>query len=227
MKPKELVLRFGTSTRLLQGRSSRALPHAVLLGAVIIISCVSLVEAAITYEITDGQFSFQSGELWEIESGSMGIGLVNVSTRSDGLDEAVYRIESFDLLATDNSGTSHTILAVPDGIPGQYSDGRFPDEPFDIGVVGLLSNGAIDFLVYDLSINSMPVDPSDTIGGPSFVGSTWQGSFPIPSEFTVTGTADLFSQGLFGEVMVSATIPEPSCALFGFLSLFSLARRRR
>jgi len=192
----------------------------------------SAVAAATTetvkYDVSDGQFSFFSGEVWELESGSLRISLVGESTLIGGFNDAVYRIESFNLLATDSSGTSRTILAIPDGIGGVYADSRFPDELFDIGVMNLHpDSGVIDFLVYDLSVDGMPVDASNTIGGPSFVGSNWEGDFPIPTNFTVSALVDLGSIGLSGESTVSATVPEPSSVVLLALSALGIVRRNR
>jgi probable HAF family extracellular repeat protein len=176
------------------------------------------------YQIAGGQFQFDNGESWVIAHGEMSIQFFDILVSEEGNQRAVFGVTSFSLAAVDQLGASHTITAIPDGLPSPaFHDPSLPDTVLDIGLVNVYPDGGLDMLVYDLSIDGEPVDPFDTIGGPSFVGSAWLGSFPMPTSFSVSMLADFRSQNLHGNVtLVAALVPEPTSAVLLALAALGL-----
>jgi hypothetical protein len=72
--------------------------------------------------------------------------------------------------------------------------------------VNVFSDGFIDMIIYDLSIDGQLVDQQDIIGGPALVGSFWTGVFPEPASFSVDMLAGLPSLGFFGEVSLTGEL---------------------
>jgi probable HAF family extracellular repeat protein len=172
------------------------------------------------YQIAGGQFQFSNGDTWDITDGEMSLQLFDVLVSEEGQQRAVFGVSAFSLTAVDLLGASHTITAIPDGMPSPaFHDPSFPDIVQDIGLVNVYPDGFLDMIVYDLSIDGAAVDPLDSIGGPSFVGSAWLGSFPVPTSFSVSMIAGLRSRDLHGEVtLLGEFVPEPASVV-----LFALA----
>jgi hypothetical protein len=124
-------------------------------------------------------------------------------------------VAGLSLATVDSLGASHTITAIPDGLPSPaFFDPSVPDAVQDIGLVNVYPDGFLDMILYDLSIDGAAVDPLDSLGGPAFVGSQWLGSFPVPTSFSVSMLANLRSRNLHGEVtLLGEIVPEPGAAV--------------
>ena len=184
------------------------------------------------YRFAGGQFQFFNGDKWNITDGEISLQLFDVLVTEEGHERAVYGVTAFSIVAVDQLGASHSITAVPNGLPSPvFQDPYVPDIFLDIGLFNVYPEGNLDMLVYDLSIDGAPVDPFDTIGGPAFFGSEWLGSFPVPQSFSVSMIASLGSRNLYGDVtLYGALVPEPASAILCGLAVlglvFPLGRRK-
>lgn len=172
----------------------------------------STVYAAQEYKIIGNQFEFSNGDHWVITDGEISLQFFDVLPEA-GFQRAVYGVTGFSINAVDLLGMDHTITVVPDGLPSPFfHDPSVPDIVQDSGLVNVFSDGFLDMIVYDLSLDGLPsVNPDDIIGGPAFVGSAWFGAFPEPMFFSVSMPAAISSYNLFGEVSLAAElVPEPS-----------------
>ena len=164
---------------------------------------------------------------WQVTGGSMSLELYDIL---DGFQRAVYAVREFAIEVVEPSGTVHTLTVVPDGSPSpSFTFGGIPDSVQDSGLVNVFSGGFLDLTVYDLSIDGLAVDQTDTMGGPAFVGSSWTGTFPKPSSFSVSSQADLPSLGFSGDFSLDAARPSTlvhspisSLSHLGVLSMMGL-----
>ncbi len=187
------------------GRSALAIGILVA-----ITSKQTAIAETLQYEIVGDQFEFVNGDTWAITAGDMSWQLFDVFPMGNA-ELAVYEVTGLSIEAVDLLGTSHTITVVPDGLPSPgFDPGILGFDP-DSGLVNVYSDGFLDMIVYDLSIDGQPVNQSDILGGPAFVGSAWLGSFPEPTSFSVSQMAEFLSQDLLGDMsMAGEFVPEPS-----------------
>lgn len=179
---------------------------------------------ATEYTITGGQFE-TSGDPWLITGGSMSWELYDILPHGL-IQRGVYGVTGYSIEVLDPLGMVHTLDVVPDGLPSPYvHHPEIPDIIQDSGIVNVFSDGFLDMIIYDLSIDGQPVDQSDIIGGPAFVGSSWVGVFPQPNSFSVDMLAGINSLNLFGDVFFTgeaSSVPEPSTWLllcFGLIGI--------
>ena len=183
-----------------------------------VVFSTSRASATPDYRIVGNQFQFSNGDTWVITHGQMSWQLFDILLE-EGYQRAVFGVTGLSIVAVDPLDGSHSITAIPDGLRSPvFHHPGVPDIVQDIGWVNVSPNGFLDMIVYDLSIDGEPVDPLDSIGGPAFVGSAWLGSFPVPTNFSVSMLANLRSRDLHGQVtLVGELVPEPaSFALVAF-----------
>jgi hypothetical protein len=135
------------------------------------------------YEIVVDQFEFFNGDTWAITNGNMSWQLFDVFPMGNS-ELAVYEVTGLSIEAVGLLGTGHTITVVPDGLPSPNFGTGIPGFDPDSGLVNVYSDGFLDMIVYDLSIDGQPVNQADILGGPAFVAA-WLGFFPSrrPSPF--------------------------------------------
>ena len=173
------------------------------------------------YEIVGDQFEFFNGNTWAITDGNMSWQLFDVFPMGNA-ELAVYEVTGLSIEAVDLLGTGHTITVVPDGLPSPFFGTGIPGFDPDSGLVNVYSDGFLDMIVYDLSIDGQPVNQSDILGGPAFLAA-WLGSFPEPTSFSVSQMADFPSQNLFGDMSLAGEfVPEPSTMTLTALALLGL-----
>jgi hypothetical protein len=182
-------------------------------------------QATLQYQIVGDEFVFSNGDAWVISHGQISWQLFDVLSSEEGPQRAVYGVTAFSLAAVDLLGASHTITAIPDGLRSPaFHDPFVPDIVQDIGLVNVYPDGSLDLIVYDLSIEGAPVEPLDTIGGPSFVGSAWLGSFPMPKSFAASFLVSLRSQDLHGDAsLVGSFVPEASSVVLASFAVIGVA----
>ena len=223
------------NTRVGAEMSSRLL-LAVLVGATLLIIIALWASTAnetraqttiLEYVVTGDEFSpTGGGDPWLITGGSMSLELYDILPQ-DSLQRAVYAVTGFSIEVVEPSGTVHTFTVVPDGLPSPFfSAGGIPDSVQDSGIFNVFSDGFLDMMIYDLSIDEQAVDQQDMIGGPAFVGSSWTGTFPEMSSFSVTSLVALPSLSFSGAFSLGGTkgvtpTPVPGVTPWGLLALAS------
>ena len=127
--------------------------------------------------------SFFNGDTWAITNNNMSWQLFDVVPMGNS-ELAVYEVTGLSIEAVDILGTGHTITVAPDGLPSPNFGTGIPGFDPDSGLVNVYSDGFLDMIVYDLSIDGQPVNQADILGGPAFVAA-WLGFFPSrrPSPF--------------------------------------------
>ena len=168
---------------------------------VAITSKQTAIAETLQYEIVGDQFEFVNGDTWAITGGDMSWQLFDVFPMGNA-ELAVYEVTGLSIEAVDLLGTGHTITVVPDGLPSPFFGTGIPGFDPDSGLVNVYSDGFLDMIVYDLSIDGQPVNQSDILGGPAFLAA-WLGSFPEPTSFSVSQMADFPSQNLFGDMSLA------------------------
>ncbi len=157
------------------------------------------------YTLTGGQFVPFGGEPWLITDGCMSWQLFDVLPH-DGLQVAVYEVVGFSINVVGSTSTPQTLNVIPDGLPSPFFSPGIPGFEPDSGLVNVFSDGFLDMIIYDLSIDGQPVDQQDIIGGPALLGPPWNGVFPEPTSFSVSTFAGLPSLGLFGEFSLTGEL---------------------
>ena len=159
------------------------------------------------YTLTGGQFLGFDGGPWIVTDGCMSWQLFDVLplTGTD-LQVAVYEVVGFSIEVVDSLTIPHTLTVIPDGQPSPFFIPGIPGFEPDSGFVNVFSDGFLDMIIYDLSIDGQIVDQQDSIGGPAFVGSSWSGTFPEPTAFSVSSLVGLPSLGVFGEFSLTGEL---------------------
>lgn len=168
------------------------------------------------FNIVGGNFeSIPSGDIWQIKSGQISLQLDTILP-----DRALYMVKAFSMKVADPSGTIHTLTGEPIGTPS----------------FTVLTNGFIDGLIYNISVDGQPANPANSLGGPSENGSFWTGVFPdVITSFDIKSLVGLSSLNFFGNVHWNAQLIQvPAISNIGIAglvvltagSIFWILRRR-